>query len=167
MFFLKFNAQKCINFISRTRLDLLPFFSRFVAILNLVHADIANEMAHKLKMEFKWHIKRKNQLNIESKIKIVRFIGEMLKFGLYQKLEALYCLKILLQEFQHHQIEMACALIEVAGVYLYNCKDTRLRMNVFMEQMIRLKTNTHLDSRHSSQVENAYYLVKPPDVGPL
>uniref|UniRef100_T1GNV6 MIF4G domain-containing protein n=1 Tax=Megaselia scalaris TaxID=36166 RepID=T1GNV6_MEGSC len=165
----KNNRKKVGNYIfsvQRTRLDLLPFFSRFVAIINLVHADIANDLAHKLKMEFKWHIKRKNQLNIESKIKIVRFIGEMLKFGLYQKLEALYCLKILLQDFQHHQIEMACALIEVAGVYLYNCKDTRLRMNVFMEQMIRLKTNTHLDSRHSAQVENAYYLVKPPEVGP-
>ncbi|KAL5278294.1 UPF2 family protein [Megaselia abdita] len=165
----KNNRKKVGNYIfsvQRTRLDLLPFFSRFVAIVNLVHADVANDLAHKLKMEFKWHIKRKNQLNIESKIKIVRFIGEMLKFGLYQKLEALYCLKILLLDFQHHQIEMACALIEVAGVYLYNCKDTRLRMNVFMEQMIRLKINTHLDSRHSAQVENAYYLVKPPDVGP-
>lgn len=103
------------------------------------------------------------QINIESKIKVVRFIGELVKFGLYSKIEALFCLKILLHDFQHHHIEMTCAFLEVAGQYLYNCKESRLRTNVYLEQMMRLKTATALDSRHVAQIENSYYYVKPPE----
>ncbi|XP_067640753.1 regulator of nonsense transcripts 2 [Eurosta solidaginis] len=169
-FLLNFNTKnnrkkltKSIFTVQRTRLDLLPFLSRFVAIVNLCNTDIANDLSEMLRKEFKWHIRKKNQLNIESKIKIVRFIGEMVKFGLCKKFDALSCLKMLLRDFQHHQIEMACAFIEVAGVYLYNCRDSRLLTNVFLDQMMRLKTATALDSRHAAQVESVYYLVKPPD----
>lgn len=149
--------------VQRTRLDLLPFYARFVATINLVAIDVAAELAQKLKNEFKYHIAKKNQMNIESKIKVVRFIGEMVKFGLYSKIEALFCLKVLLLDFQHHQIEMTCAFLEVAGQYLYNSRDSRLRTNVYLEQMMRLKTATALDSRHAAQVENSYYHVKPPE----
>lgn len=144
-------------------MDLLPFLARMVATINLVSHDVAIELAQKLKNDFKFHIAKKNQMNIESKIKVVRFIGEMTKFGLYSKVEALFVLKVLLHDFQHHQIEMTCAFLEVAGQYLYNCRDSRLRINVYLEQMMRLKTVSALDSRHVSQIENSYYLVKPPE----
>jgi regulator of nonsense transcripts 2 len=147
--------------VHRTRLDLLPLFGRFCAIINLVAGDVAQELAQMLKVDFKYHVKKRDQINIESKIKVVRYIGEMVKFGLYSKIEALFCLKYLLHNFQHHHIEMTCAFLEVCGTYLYNNKDTRLRINVYLEQMMRLKTNTALDSRHAAQVENCYYLVKP------
>lgn len=162
----KNNRKKLANSlfgVQRTRLDLLPFFARLVATINLVSTDVAAELCQKLKNEFKYHINKKNQMTIESKIKVVRFIGEMVKFGLYSKIEALFCLKVLLLDFQHHQIEMTCAFLEVAGQYLYNCKDSRLRTNVYLEQMMRLKTATALDSRHVAQIENSYYLVKPPE----
>lgn len=58
---------------------------------------------------------------------------------------------------------MTCAFLEVAGQYLYNCKDSRLRTNVYMEQMMRLKTANALDSRYVAQIENSYFLVKPPE----
>lgn len=174
------------NSIFRTRLDLLPFFARLVATINLVSHDVAADLCQKLKNEFKFLISKKNQLNIESKskfllhvpppqffshfflfsklpVKVVRFIGEMTKFGLYPKIEALYCLKILLHDFQHHQIEMTCAFLEVAGQYLYNCKESRFRTSVYLEQMMRLKTVSALESRHVAQIENSYYLVKPPE----
>lgn len=144
-------------------MDILPFFARLVATINLVSTDVATELCQKLKNEFKYHINKKNQMTIESKIKVVRFIGEMVKFGLYSKIEALFCLKVLLLDFQHHQIEMTCAFLEVAGQYLYNSKDSRLRTSVYLEQMMRLKTATALDSRHVAQIENSYYLVKPPE----
>lgn len=80
--------------VKRTRLDLLPFFGRLVATINLVSPEVAVDLAQKLKNEFKYHIAKKNQMNIESKIKVVRFIGEMVKFGLYSKIEGLFCLKV-------------------------------------------------------------------------
>lgn len=162
----KNNRKKLARFIfgvQRTRLDLLPFYSRFVAIINLVARDVAIDLMSLLKNEFRYLVKKKDQINIESKIKVVRFIGEMTKFGLYPKIEALFCLKLLLQEFQHHHIEMVCAFIEVCGTYLYNSRESRLRTSVYLEQMIRLKTAKSMDSRHVAQIENSYYLVKPPE----
>ncbi|KAH8343366.1 hypothetical protein KR059_008989 [Drosophila kikkawai] len=169
-FLLNFNTKhqrkkltRTIFSVQRTRLDILPYLSRFVAIIHLCNTDMAADLAELLRKEFKWHIRKKNQLNIESKLKIVRFIGELVKFGLFKKFDALGCLKMLLRDFQHHQIEMACAFVEVSGVYLYNCRDARLLMNVFLDQMLRMKTATAMDSRHSAQIESVYYLVKPPE----
>ncbi|KAH8304670.1 hypothetical protein KR018_003021, partial [Drosophila ironensis] len=169
-FLLNFNTKhqrkkltRAIFSVQRTRLDILPYLSRFVAIVHMCNTDVAADLSELLRKEFKWHIRKKNQLNIESKLKIVRFIGELVKFGLFKKFDALGCLKMLLRDFQHHQIEMACAFVEVSGVYLYNSRDARLLMNVFLDQMLRLKTATAMDSRHAAQIESVYYLVKPPE----
>ncbi|EDW30657.1 GL26901 [Drosophila persimilis] len=169
-FLLNFNTKhqrkkltRTIFSVQRTRLDILPYLSRFMAIVHMCNTDVAADLSELLRKEFKWHIRKKNQLNIESKLKIVRFIGEQVKFGLFKKFDALGCLKMLLRDFQHHQIEMACAFVEVTGVYLYNCRDSRLLMNVFLDQMLRLKMATAMDSRHAAQIESVYYLVKPPE----
>lgn len=171
-FLLNFNNKpnrkrlvKALFSVHRTRLDLLPLLARFCAIINLVSPDVALELSQMLKVDFKFHVKKRDQINFESKIKVVRYIGELVKFTLYTRLEALMCLKFLLCHFQHHHIEMTCAFLEVCGMYLYNCKDSRLRTNVYLEQMMRLKKAMTLDTRHATQIENCYYLVKPPENG--
>lgn len=171
-FLLNFNNKpnrkrlvKALFNVHRTRLDLLPLLARFCAIINLVNPDAALELAQMLKVDFKFHVKKRDQINIESKIKAVRYIGELVKFTLYTRLEALMCLKYLLSNFIHHHIEMTCAFLEVCGTYLYNTKDSRFRTNVYLEQMMRLKKAMTLDTRHATQIENCYYQVKPPENG--
>lgn len=95
---------------------------------------------------------------------MVRFIGELVKFKLYPKIEALYCLKILLHDFSHHHIEMACNFLEVCGRFLYCTQDSHQRTKVYLEQMMRKKSVLTLDSRYVTQIENAYYHVNPPEV---
>lgn len=150
--------------VARTRLDLLPFYSRFAAILYPVLPDVCIELCQMLKQDFKYHVRKKDQINIESKIKVVRFIGELVKFGLYSKIEALYCLKVLLHDFKHHHIEMACNLWETCGRYLYCNPDTHQRTMIYLQQMMRKKTVSALDSRYVTQIENAFYFVCPPEV---
>lgn len=171
-FLLNFNNKpnrkrlvKALFNVHRTRLDLLPLLARCCAIINLVSRDVSTELSQMLKVDFKFHVKKRDQINIESKIKVVRYIGEMVKFTLYSRLEALMCLKFLLSNFQHHHIEMTCAFLEVCGMYLFNCRDSRLRTSVYLEQMMRLKKAMTLDTRHATQIENCYYLVKPPEGG--
>lgn len=60
-----------------------------------------------------------DQINIESKIKVVRFIGELVKFSVFPRSDALLCLRSLLNDFNHHHIEMACNLLETCGRFLY------------------------------------------------
>ncbi|KAH9642752.1 hypothetical protein HF086_010405 [Spodoptera exigua] len=149
--------------VARTRLDLLPFYSRFAAILYPVLPDVCVDLCQMLKQDFKYHVRKKDQINIESKIKVVRFIGELVKFSLYSKMEALYCLKVLLHDFKHHHIEMACNLLETCGRFLYCNPDTHQRTMIYLQQMMRKKTVSALDSRYVTQIENAFYYVCPPE----
>ncbi|XP_059473711.1 regulator of nonsense transcripts 2 [Neocloeon triangulifer] len=165
----KINRKKlvrCLFGVQRTRIDLLPFLARLVATLHPCMPDVATDLALKLKQDFKYHFRKKDQINIESKIKVVRFIGEMVKFKMYSKVEALYCLKLLLHDFTHHHIEMACNLLEVCGRFLLRSPDSHQRTKVYLEQMMRKKSVMALDSRYVTMIENAYYHVDPPEVGP-
>lgn len=162
----KHNKKKLIKAlfgVSRIRLDLLPFYSRLAAILYPVMPEVGNELCQLLKHDFKFHVHKKDQINIESKIKVVRYIGELVKFKLYSKIEALYCLKVLLHDFTHHHIEMACNLLETCGRYLFCSPDSHQRTKVYLEQMMRKKAVTALDSRYVTIIENAYYFVNPPE----
>lgn len=149
--------------IPRTRLDLLPLYSRLVAILHPVMPDVATDLVALLKADFRYHVRKKDQINIETKIKVIRFIGELVKFQMYPKYEGLHCLKVLLNDFTHHHIEMTCNLLECAGRFFYRNADTRQRTRVYMEQMMRKKSVMNLDSRYVTMIENAYYYVNPPE----
>lgn len=165
----KHNKKKLVKAlfgVSRIRLDLLPFYSRLAAILFRVMPEVANDLCSMLKQDFKYHVRKKDQINIESKIKVVRYIGELVKFNLYTKIEALYCLKVLLHDFSHHHIEMGCNLLETCGRFLFFSSDSHQRTKVYLEQMMRKKAVTALDSRYVTMIENAYYFVNPPESGP-
>ncbi|MFS7921894.1 putative nonsense-mediated mRNA decay protein Nmd2/UPF2 [Helianthus anomalus] len=66
-------------------------------------------------------------------------------------------------DFTHHNIDVACNLLETCGRYLYRHPDTNVRMENMLEILMRLKNIKNLDPRHSTLVENAYYLCKPPE----
>lgn len=163
----KINRKKLVRAlftVHRTRYDLLPFYSRLVATLHPCMPDVANDLVQLLKGDFKWHVRKKDQINIESKLKTVRFIGELVKFKLYPKTEALHCLKMLMFDFSHHNIEMACALLDCCGRYLYRSQESHHRTKIYLDVMMRKKSALHLDSRYTTMIENAFYYSNPPEV---
>ncbi|VEL11202.1 unnamed protein product [Protopolystoma xenopodis] len=62
--------------VPRSRLDLLPFYARLTAALAPVAPDLAAEVCAGLTNEFHWHVNKRDQINLESKIKTMRFIGK-------------------------------------------------------------------------------------------
>uniref|UniRef100_A0A667ZCE5 Regulator of nonsense transcripts 2 n=1 Tax=Myripristis murdjan TaxID=586833 RepID=A0A667ZCE5_9TELE len=161
----KSNRRKLVRAlftVPRQRLDLLPFYSRLVATLHPCMSDVAEDLCSMLKGDFRFHIRKKDQINIETKNKTVRFIGELAKFKMFSKTDTLHCLKMLLSDFSHHHIEMACTLLETCGRFLFRSPDSHLRTSVLLEQMMRKKQAQHLDARYVTMVENAYYYCNPP-----
>ncbi|XP_030576016.1 regulator of nonsense transcripts 2 isoform X1 [Archocentrus centrarchus] len=161
----KSNRRKLVRAlftVPRQRLDLLPFYSRLVATLHPCMSDVAEDLCSMLKGDFRFHIRKKDQINIETKNKTVRFIGELAKFKMFSKTDTLHCLKMLLSDFTHHHIEMACTLLETCGRFLFRSPDSHLRTSVLLEQMMRKKQAQHLDARYVTMVENAYYYCNPP-----
>lgn len=162
----KDNRKKLIKTlftVSRTRLDLLPFYGRLVATLAPCLPDIAQDLVFLLKGDFRFHLRKKHQINLESKVKTVRFIGELTKFKVCPKAEALHCLKMLLEDFTHHNIEMTCHLLETCGRFLYRSPESHPKMIKLLEQMMRKKSVQAVDSRLSTMIENAYYYCNPPE----
>lgn len=72
-------------------------------------------------------------------------------------------LQACLDDFTHHNIDVACNLLETCGRFLYRSPETTVRMANMLEILMRLKNVKNLDPRHSTLVENAYYLCKPPE----
>lgn len=46
-------------------------------------------------MSFNLQVRKKDQINIETKNKTVRFIGELTKFKMFTKNDTLHCLKVI------------------------------------------------------------------------
>jgi len=162
----KNNRKKLVKVlfsVPRTRVDLLPFYTRLIAILNPLMPEVALELCSLLKSDFRYNVKKKDQINIETKLKVVRYIGEMVKFNLMPKSEALHCFKMLLNDFTHHHIEMGCALLETAGRFLYRSPDSHHRTKIYLEQMMRVKSISALRPVYVTMIENAYYFVNPTD----
>lgn len=163
----KSNRRKLVRAlftVPRQRLDLLPFYSRLVGTLHPCMSDVAEDLCSMLKGDFRFHIRKKDQINIETKNKTVRFIGELAKFKMFCKTDTLHCLKMLLSDFTHHHIEMACTLLETCGRFLFRSPESHLRTSVLLEQMMRKKQAQHLDARYVTMVENAYYYCNPPPI---
>ncbi|KAH9413413.1 Regulator of nonsense transcripts upf2 [Dermatophagoides pteronyssinus] len=162
----KNNRKKLVDVlirVPRTRLDLLPFYGRFVAQLTPIMPSVSNELCVGLKNQFRYNFYKKDQVYIESKVKIIRFISELVKFNLFSKTEALKILKTLLSDFHHHHIEMTCNLFEVCGRYLYRCPESHHMTNLLLQQMMRLKNHMYVNTRYETMIQNAYYSVTSED----
>jgi len=72
-------------------------------------------------------------------------------------------LQLLLRNFTHHHIDMACQCLEQCGRYLLRSPDSHLRAKALLEILVRKKAVLHLDSRQKSLVESALYYANPPE----
>ncbi|CAL8124801.1 unnamed protein product [Prunus armeniaca] len=162
----KANRKKLVRAVfnvPRTSLELLPYYSRMVATLSTCMKDVSSMLLAMLEEEFNFLINKKDQMNIETKIRNIRFIGELCKFKIAPAGLVFSCLKACLDDFTHHNIDVACNLLETCGRFLYRSPETTVRMANMLEILMRLKNVKNLDPRHSTLVENAYYLCKPPE----
>eukprot|EP00850_Spirogloea_muscicola_P011490 SM000071S21114 [mRNA] locus=s71:436824:443196:- [translate_table: standard] len=149
--------------VPRTALELLPYYSRMVATLNAYMKDVAPQLLALLEEEFNFLLNKKDQMNVEVRIRNIRFLGELGKFRVAQASQLFSCLKACLDDFSHHNIEVACALLETSGRFFARLPETSVRMGNMLDIMMRLRNAKNLDVRQSTLVENAYYQCRPPE----
>lgn len=93
----------------------------------------------------------------------IKFIGELTKFKVCPPKVALLCLRNLLHTFRHHNIDVACNLLETCGRFLYRTGDTHVRIKLLLEEMMKKRAILHLDDHHAAMVNNAFYYCNPPE----
>jgi len=172
----KTNKKKLIaHFLNspRDRLDLLPFYGRFLATINRVMSEVTESVTKELLIKFrsmaggkienkKTKESQKRMRKIEEGIFLSRFLGELTKFKVLPKAEALTCLRMLLVDLKNYKVDMAAVMIESAGIFLYRSPDSYAKMKVILEVLHR-KMSLIKDPRQRILLENAYFSVLPPD----
>lgn len=124
--------------VPRSRLDLLPYYSRLAASLGRVWSEISENLVGDLEQQFHGQAKFKKNQNIESRLKTARYIGELTKFKLAPPMVAFRCIRRCLDDFTGGNVDVACCLLESCGRYLYRLKHTNQKLTLLMEAMTRL-----------------------------
>ena len=69
------SVVECIHMCVFSRMDLIPFYARLVATLAPCMDDLAPTLVDILVRDFRFQVRKKDQIHIHSKIKNCRFIG--------------------------------------------------------------------------------------------
>ena len=72
-------------------------------------------------------------------------------------------LKVLLDDFNFHNVEMSCILLESCGRFLFRNPETHSKMVSCLEVMSRKKTALNLDARYAYMIDNVIFECNPPD----
>jgi regulator of nonsense transcripts 2 len=124
--------------VPRTRLDLLPYYSRMNATLSRVWPDLATTLVTDLEQQFHGQAKYKKNQNIESRLRTARYIGELTKCRVAPPMVSFRCLRRCLDDFTGGNVDVACCILESCGRYLFRLKHTNAKLTTLMDTMMRL-----------------------------
>ena len=133
------------------------YYSRVAATFARVFPDIGAPLVKRLRGAFHFHAKRKDQSSyrLAHKLRNVKYLAELTKFRVAPPIVAFGCLRQLLGDFQHHNIEVAATLLEGCGRFLYRQPETHSRCKELLDIMMRLKNAKNVDESIGYMVENA------------
>eukprot|EP01134_Creolimax_fragrantissima_P004242 CFRG4242T1 len=145
------------------RFDLIPYYSRLIASLSPVMPDLVGYVIEPLEKEFRWQQARnKKQVNLDYRVRVIRYFAELTKFGVYKKQNALNILQKLVAEFVGFNIDLACGFLEHCGIYLFRSAESHARTAKLLEVMMRKRVAQRMDPQHVSAIENSFYICNPP-----
>ena len=143
--------------------QLLPFYVRFASTLNQYYPEVGNELKHLITTDFTNIQKQIEAIPPQAKTKNIRFIGELVKFGILGEQYALDCLKVCLDDFNVINIDLVINLLESCGPFLVNSLDTGISqgMSNLLDYLWRIRQKETISSMQANNLDSAYYLCRP------
>lgn len=92
-----------------------------------------------LETEFNELYETTDVIKIETKVRNIRFLGELTKFQVCSTQIVLECFKKCLDDFHGHNIEIITNLLETCGKYLLRMEESKLKFNNLLDQLWRFK----------------------------
>lgn len=157
--------QRALFLVPRSRLDLLPYYSRISAVFDRVFPDIAAPLVTDLEQQFHGLARWKKQQSVENRLRNARYIGELTKFRVAPPIVVLRCLRRCLDDFSGYNVDVACCLLESCGRYLHRTKHTSAKLANLMDTMARIRKARNFDERTIALINSAFYMVIPPQTG--
>ena len=100
---------------------------------------MGTELVHLLELEFNKLYEDNDVIKIETKIRNIRFLGELTKFNVCPTQIILECLNKCLDDFHPHNIEIIINLLETCGKYLFKMEESTLKFTTLLERLHRYK----------------------------
>ncbi|CAD5225429.1 unnamed protein product [Bursaphelenchus xylophilus] len=155
------------------RLDLLPFYSRFMATIKPSVKEVPHQVCNGLLERFRAFARKSPDMKkrtgppdrsqcIDAKVHVSKYVAEIVKFKLLPKAEGLACLRSLLVDLKGYKVDMLCAMVESMGPFMYKSPESHAKMKVVLTVM-NTKSHKIKDSRQKLLLENAYFCVLPPE----
>lgn len=155
---------KALEEVPKGRSDLLPFYSRLIAILAKYMPDISQTIVSYLDDEFRSLQRRKTKEFLgQVRLQNIRYLAELTKFGIVPEHIIFHCFKVCFDDFSRMNIEIMANLMENCGRYLLRNPETQPRMASFLDAVQRKKGTQHLGQQERMLLENALYYVNPPE----
>ena len=149
--------------IPRNRMELIPNYARVVTTLNRIYGDVGDPIVESLFSDFYGMYKARSPDHLQSKLKNVKYVGELVKFKVAAPIVAFKIFKLLLHDFSTHNIEILGALMESCGRYLYLSHHTHDKMEEVINTTNRLKKVKNLNQNQVAIIEAAMFTVIPPE----
>ncbi|KAA8499699.1 Regulator of nonsense transcripts UPF2 [Porphyridium purpureum] len=157
-------AKLLVGSVPPSKLNVVPLYARFVAELAPLFPELVSGLVAALEEEFRATVSKKDQDDkaLMLRVRNARFIGEMVNFRVFAPLSLYFeLLNLCLVDFAHHNVDVACHLIETSGKYLLRASETAFRMGNMLDTFWRVQALKNLDIRHSTMVEAAYFGCRP------
>ncbi|TFK84735.1 transcription factor [Polyporus arcularius HHB13444] len=156
---------KFMTQIPKNRTDLLPHYSRLIAILNRYMPDIGTDIVAALDDEFRYLQRKKNVVKelAEVRMRNITFLSNLTKFRVVPPHVILHMFKVCLDDFSGTNVENLAMLLEGCGRFLLRSEETREPFSKMIELMRRKQSMQHFDQRQLLLLENAYYQCNPPE----
>ena len=157
------NLVQILAYNERSPVEMVPYYARLAVTLIKAIPEMENSLIAVLEEKFKSELSGKEAQKIQNRVYTVSFLSELVKFGIYSASMIFNCIRILLDDFTMSNVQVLCRLLESCGRYLYRHRDTQSRMVNMLEILMRKRSTHHLDARHQSLVDDAYFSCRPPE----
>ncbi|KAH9917919.1 transcription factor [Epithele typhae] len=156
---------KFMTQIPKSRSDLLPHYSRFIAILNRYMPDLGTDIVAALDEEFHYLQRKKKVVKELSEVRMrnITFLSNLTKFRVVPAHKILHAFKVCLDDFSGTNVENIAMLLEGCGRFLLRSEETHEPFSKMIELMRRKQSMQHFDQRQLLLLENAYYQCNPPE----
>lgn len=154
---------KQLTALPRNRSDLIPYYARLIATLNPFFSEIGKGVIDSLDEEFRYLQHKRTSDLADNRTKNARYLGELTKFKVTPLHTTFHCLKVCLDDFSGHNIDVLAILLETCGRFLLRTESTSERTRALLEMLQRKRNAQNLDHRQIMLLDNAYYQCNPPE----
>ncbi|KAK9476300.1 armadillo-type protein [Lipomyces japonicus] len=172
--FLNSNASRVrllrsLQSVPKDRPDLIPFYAKLIATLGKYIQAISDPMIKYLQNQFRSLLRRRSgpagadRHLSEARFRNIWYLSELVKFKIVPNHVVFNCIKLLLDSFGRSEIETLCNLLESCGKFLLRNENTHDTMKTMLDILWKKKSAQNLEARERVLIENAFYLVNPPE----